>query len=56
MTAIGRKLASRLDYAAYLGRELAPADHALTSGKLCVQDAAPEAASVRNGGCIEPCD
>lgn len=43
MTAIERNLISRLDHAAYLGRELARAEHALSSGKPFVQDAAPEA-------------
>jgi Domain of unknown function (DUF4346) len=33
MTAISRNLVSRLDHAAYLGRELARAEHALTSGE-----------------------
>jgi tetrahydromethanopterin S-methyltransferase subunit A len=35
-------LISRLDHAAYLGRELARAEHALSSGEPYVQDAAPE--------------
>jgi len=43
MTAINRKLVSRLDHAAYLGRELARAEGALTSGERYIQDAAPEA-------------
>jgi hypothetical protein len=33
MTAISRNLVSCLDYAAYLERELACAEHALTSGE-----------------------
>lgn len=41
-TAIERKLVSRLDHAAYLGRELARAAHALQSGEAYVQDRAPE--------------
>jgi uncharacterized protein DUF4346 len=41
------KLLSRLDHAAYLGRELARAEHALTSGELYVQGVPLEAASVR---------
>jgi tetrahydromethanopterin S-methyltransferase subunit A len=45
MTAIERGLLSRLDHAAYLGRELARAEHALSSGKPYVQDAAPEQCS-----------
>lgn len=40
--AVDRKLVSRLDHAAYLGRELARAEHALHSGEPFVQDAAPE--------------
>jgi tetrahydromethanopterin S-methyltransferase subunit A len=42
MTAIERALLSRLDHAAYLGRELARAEHALGSGEPYIQDAAPE--------------
>jgi tetrahydromethanopterin S-methyltransferase subunit A len=42
MTAIERALISRLDHAAYLGRELARAEHALSSDEAYVQDAAPE--------------
>jgi tetrahydromethanopterin S-methyltransferase subunit A len=42
MTAIEHALLSRLDHAAYLGRELARAQHALSSGETYVQDAAPE--------------
>ena len=34
-------LVSRLDHAAYLGRELARAEHALASGTRYRQDAAP---------------
>jgi tetrahydromethanopterin S-methyltransferase subunit A len=45
MTAIERSLLSRLDHAAYLGRELARAEHALGSGESYVQDAAPEQCS-----------
>ena len=45
MTAINRNLVSRLDHAAYLGRELARAEQALASGEVYVQDAAPEAES-----------
>lgn len=41
-TAIERGLLSRLDHAAYLGRELARAAHALESGEAYVQDRAPE--------------
>lgn len=37
---IGRGWVSRLDHAAYLGRELARAQHALTEGEPYVQDKA----------------
>ena len=47
MTAIDRNLVSRLDHAAYLGRELARAERSLASGEAYVQDAAPEAESPR---------
>ena len=40
--AIEKGLVSRLDHAAYLGRELARAEQALVSGGPFVQDAAPE--------------
>lgn len=39
--AIDRGLVTRLDHAAYLGRELARAEHSLQSGARFVQDAAP---------------
>ncbi|MDD2901942.1 MAG: DUF4346 domain-containing protein, partial [Syntrophales bacterium] len=42
--AIDRGLVSRLDHAAYLGRELARAEESLVSGKPFIQDAAPELA------------
>lgn len=45
MTAIESGLLSRLDHAAYLGRELARAESALASGEAYVQDAAPERCS-----------
>lgn len=45
--AIERGLVSRLDHAAYLGRELARAEHSLISGEPYIQDAAPE-------GCLPP--
>ncbi len=41
--AVDKGLISRLDHAAYLGRELARAEQALRSGEPFVQDAAPEA-------------
>lgn len=42
--AIEKGLLSRFDHAAYLGRELARAEHALHNGAPYVQDAAPERA------------
>ena len=42
--AIESKWISRLDHAAYLGRELARAEHAFLTGEPFVQDAAPERA------------
>lgn len=42
LPAIERGLVSRLDHAAYLGKELARAEHSLRSGEPYVQDAAPE--------------
>ncbi|MEW6489827.1 MAG: DUF4346 domain-containing protein [Thermodesulfobacteriota bacterium] len=49
-------LVSRLDHVAYLGRELARAEHALRSGARYVQDGAleqerPEPESPCNRGC-----
>jgi tetrahydromethanopterin S-methyltransferase subunit A len=41
--AVEKGLVSRLDHAAYLGRELARAEQALRSGEPFIQDAAPEA-------------
>jgi tetrahydromethanopterin S-methyltransferase subunit A len=55
MTAIVHNLISRLDHAAYLGRELARAESTPTSGDRYVQDAAPEADSTRNCGCTDAC-
>jgi tetrahydromethanopterin S-methyltransferase subunit A len=49
--AIERGLLSRLDHAAYLGRELARAETALASGEPFVQDAAPERAEPVGGSC-----
>jgi tetrahydromethanopterin S-methyltransferase subunit A len=40
-TVIERHLLTRLDHAAYLGRELARAEHALLTGTVYIQDAAP---------------
>lgn len=42
---VERGLISRLDHAAYLGRELGRAEHALRGGEPYVQDAAPEIAT-----------
>jgi tetrahydromethanopterin S-methyltransferase subunit A len=53
--AIEQGLLSRLDHAAYLGRELARAEHALTSGEPYVQDAAPERVLAAGGGCGSSC-
>jgi tetrahydromethanopterin S-methyltransferase subunit A len=44
--AIDQGLISRLDHAAYLGRELARAEESLRSGKPFVQDAAPQVAAL----------
>ena len=52
MTAIDRALLTRLDHAAYLGRELARAEESLRSGAPYVQDAAPEQCSAE---CSLPC-
>lgn len=40
--AVEKGLVSRLDHAAYLGQELARAEHALLAGESYIQDAAPE--------------
>lgn len=54
---VERGLISRLDHAAYLGHELARAEHALRSGEPYVQDAAPEVATAcpPTSGCCAPC-
>lgn len=39
--AIERQLVTRLDHAAYLGQELARAEHALDTGEVFIQDKAP---------------
>ena len=49
--AIDRGLISRLDHAAYLGRELARAESALENGGPYVQDAAPEQQTTTGRGC-----
>ena len=48
-TLIDRKLLSRLDHAAYLGRELARAERALNTGEPYVQDRAPGTDMSENG-------
>lgn len=51
---IDRKLVSRLDHAAYLGRELARAERSLTTGEPYVQDrAAGEIEAVSSCGCSD---
>ncbi len=52
-TAIDRGLLSRLDHAAYLGRELARAEESLRTGAPYVQDRAPEPSPT--GGAHESC-
>lgn len=51
--AIERELVTRLDHAAYLGRELTRAAAALTTNQTYVQDAAPEKAAC---GCGSACN
>ena len=53
--AIERKLLSRLDHAAYLGRELARAEAALASGSVYIQDGAPEGAARSACACTSAC-
>lgn len=50
-TVVARELVSRLDHAAYLGKELALAERALRTGEAYVQDAAPEPACGPDCGC-----
>lgn len=52
--AVERGLLSRLDHAAYLGRELARAEHALRTGEPYVQDAAPDT-TTRHPPAAEAC-
>lgn len=52
--AISRSLISRLDHAAYLGRELARAEQSLKDGTPYVQDPAPEAQQV-SASSASPC-
>ena len=58
-TVIARDLISRLDHAAYLGRELARAEESLRSGSKFVQDAAPdrvERSSIEASASSAKCD
>jgi tetrahydromethanopterin S-methyltransferase subunit A len=50
-TVIENQLVSRLDHAAYLGKELALAEHAVATGEPYVQDRAPEPLSECGSGC-----
>lgn len=50
-TVLARGLVSRLDHAAYLGKELALAEHALKTGEPYVQDRAPEPSCTASRGC-----
>lgn len=52
-TVIDRELISRLDHAAYLGRELARAEQALCSGEQYVQDRAPDALDASAINCAD---
>ncbi len=58
-TIIEEKLVSRLDHAAYLGRELARAEHSLRTGEPYVQDRAPGEGAAQPGasscGCATGC-
>lgn len=60
MPVIDKELLSRLDHAAYLGRELARAERSLAFGEEYIQDAAPERFSVETSpvgdcGCGTTC-
>jgi len=52
---ITRKLISRLDHAAYLGRELARAEWSVETGEPYVQDRAPGEAETEGCGCKSSC-
>jgi tetrahydromethanopterin S-methyltransferase subunit A len=57
--AIEKSLVSRLDHAAYLGKELARAERALRMGEPYIQDGAPEAPSLlvtAGCGCGSACE
>jgi tetrahydromethanopterin S-methyltransferase subunit A len=51
---IDAKLISRLDHAAYLGRELARAEHALETGEVYVQDRAPGEINQSSNSTLQP--
>jgi tetrahydromethanopterin S-methyltransferase subunit A len=53
--AIERGLLTRLDHAAYLGRELARAEHSLEAGEPFVQDRAPGEPEAHGCGCAGAC-
>jgi tetrahydromethanopterin S-methyltransferase subunit A len=56
---IERKLITRLDHAACLGRELARAGHSMSTGERCVQDRPPGEALRKDGagcGCAQSAD
>jgi tetrahydromethanopterin S-methyltransferase subunit A len=53
--AIDRALVTRLDHAAYLGRELARAEKALENGAPYIQDAAPERRPTPSCDCTNGC-
>jgi tetrahydromethanopterin S-methyltransferase subunit A len=52
-TVIAHELVSRLDHAAYLGKELARAEQALRTGEPYIQDRAPEPHCCASDGCTE---
>ncbi len=52
--AVERELVSRLEHAAYLGRELARAEAALRTGEPFVQDAAPESGERETPAVFDP--
>ena len=57
-TLIRRELVSRLDHAAYLGRELARAERCVETGEAYVQDRAPggtKSAPASSSGCADDC-
>jgi tetrahydromethanopterin S-methyltransferase subunit A len=52
---IARQLVSRLDHAAYVGRELARAERSIETGEPYVQDRAPGEAEAEGCGCKTSC-